>query len=177
MSRRWWRTLPHLGWTALSTRRSPARHREVETEFGKARGEGSSPAAIVSAAIRQVANLHKMKLAVEGGDSIEFAMKRGAPPVHFSREKDVGAALRAWTPPRLLRAMQQLAEASLDMRRNSALAEAIAQRTLLSLAVSARRREFLITNSTDNYAAPSDRRCPPSPPSRAPETACGSRRP
>jgi len=115
--------------------------RDVETEFGKARGEGSSPAAIVSAAIRQVANLHKMKLAVEGGDPIEFAMKRGAPPVHFSREKDVGAALRAWTPPRLLRAMQQLAEASLDMRRNSALAEAIAQRTLLSLAVSARRRE------------------------------------
>jgi DNA polymerase-3 subunit delta len=115
--------------------------RDVETEFGKARGEGSSPAAIVSAAIRQVANLHKMKLAVEGGDPIESAMKRGAPPVHFSREKDVGAALRAWTPPRLLRAMQQLAEASLDMRRNSALAEAIAQRTLLSLAVSARRRE------------------------------------
>ena len=114
---------------------------EVDTEFGKARGEGSSPAAIVSAAIRQVANLHKMKLAVEGGDPIEFAMKRGAPPVHFSREKDVGAALRAWTPPRLLRAMQQLAEASLDMRRNSALADAIAQRTLLSLAVSARRRE------------------------------------
>ena len=115
--------------------------RDVETEFGKARGEGSSPAAIVSAAIRQVANLHKMKLAVEGGDSIEFAMKRGAPPVHFSREKDVGAALRAWTPARLLRAMEQLAGASLDMRRNSALAEAIAQRTLLSLAVSARRRE------------------------------------
>ena len=114
---------------------------EVDTEFGKARGEGSSPAAIVSAAIRQVANLHKMKLAVEGGDSIEFAMKRGAPPVHFSREKDVGAALRAWTPARLLRAMEQLAGASLDMRRNSALAEAIAQRTLLSLAVSARRKE------------------------------------
>ena len=114
---------------------------EVDTEFGKARGEGSSPAAIVSAAIRQVANLHKMKLAVEGGDSIDFAMKRGAPPVHFSREKAVGAALRAWTPPRLLRAMAQLADASLDMRRNAALAETIAQRTLLSIAVNARRRE------------------------------------
>ena len=48
---------------------------EVDSEFGKARASGSSPAAIVSAAIRQVANLHKMKLAVEGGDSIEFAMK------------------------------------------------------------------------------------------------------
>ena len=114
---------------------------EVETEFAKARGGGSSPAAIVSAAIRQVANLHKMKLAIEGGDSIEFAMKRGAPPVHFTRKTAVGVALRAWTPARLLRAMEQLAEASLDMRRNSALAEAIAQRTLLSIAVSARRRD------------------------------------
>ena len=115
--------------------------RDVETEFGKARAGGSSPAAIVSAAIRQVANLHKMKLAVEGGDSIEFAMMRGAPPVHFTRKKLVEAALRAWTPPRLLRAMQQLAEASLEARRNAALAEAIAQRTLLSIAVSARRRD------------------------------------
>ena len=65
----------------------PATPREVETEFGKARAGGSSPAAIISAAIRQVANLHKMKLAVDAGDSIEFAMKRGAPPVHFTREK------------------------------------------------------------------------------------------
>ena len=115
--------------------------RLVESEFGKARAGGSSPAAIVSAAIRQVANLHKMKLAVEGGDSIEWAMKRGAPPVHFTREKAVGAALRAWSPARLLRAMAQLAEASLEARRNAGLAEAIAQRTLLMLSQSARRRD------------------------------------
>jgi DNA polymerase-3 subunit delta len=114
---------------------------EVEIEFGKARAGGSSPAAIISAAIRQVANLHKMKLAVEAGDGIEFAMKRGAPPVHFTREKAVGEALRAWSPPRLVHTMEQLAEASLDMRRNAALAEAIAQRTLLIIAMSARRRD------------------------------------
>lgn len=114
---------------------------EMDTEFGKARAGGSSPAAIVSAAIRQVANLHKMRLAVDGGDSIDFAMMRGAPPVHFTRKNAVEAALRTWTPARLLRAMQQLAEASLEARRNAALAETIAQRTLLSLAVSARRRE------------------------------------
>ena len=114
---------------------------DVDSEFSKARAGGSSPPAIISAAIRHVANLHKMKLAVEAGDSVEWAMKRGAPPVHFSREAAVGAALRTWTPARLLRAMQQLAEASLDARRNAALAETIAQRTLLSIAVNARRRE------------------------------------
>jgi DNA polymerase III subunit delta len=114
---------------------------EVDSEFGKARGSGASPAAIISAAIRHVANLHKMRLAVDGGDSAEFAMKRGAPPVHFSREKDVGAALRTWTATRLIRVMGQLAAASLDMRRNAALAEAIAQRTLLSMAMSARKKD------------------------------------
>ena len=114
---------------------------DVESEFGKARAGGSAASTIVSAAIRQVANLHKMKLAIEAGDTVDFAMKRGAPPVHFSREKIVGEALRAWTPPRLLRTMAQLADASLEARRQPALAEAIAQRTLLSIAVAARRRE------------------------------------
>jgi DNA polymerase III subunit delta len=114
---------------------------DVDSEFAKARAGGSSPAAIISAAIRHVSSLHKMKLAVDEGSSIEFAMQRGAPPVHFTRQKLVGDALRLWTPARLVRAMQQLAEASLDARRNAPLAEAIAQRTLLSLAVNARRRE------------------------------------
>lgn len=113
---------------------------DVDGEFFKARAGGSSPAAIISAAIRHVASLHKMKLAVEGGDSIDFAMQRGAPPVHFTRQKLVGDALRSWSAPRLLRAMQQLAEASLEARRNAPLAEAIAQRTLLSIAVSARKK-------------------------------------
>lgn len=112
---------------------------DADIEFGKARASGSSPAAIVSAAIRQVANLHKMKLAIEGGDSLEFAMKRAAPPVHFTRERLVADALRAWTPVRLVRTMEQLAEASLEMRRNAPLAESIAQRILLSLAVNARK--------------------------------------
>ena len=45
--------------------------------------------------------------------------------------------------------MEQLAEASLDMRRNAALAETIAQRTLLIIAMSARRRDNNSVNHTD----------------------------
>jgi DNA polymerase-3 subunit delta len=114
---------------------------DTETEFSKARAGGASPAAIISAAIRHVANLHKMRLAIDDGDTAETAMARGAPPVHFTRKTLVGAALRAWTGPRLLRAMSQLAEASLEARRNGPLAETIAQRVLLAIAVQARRRE------------------------------------
>jgi DNA polymerase-3 subunit delta len=112
---------------------------DMDGEFAKARAGGSSPAAILSAAIRQVASLHRMRIAIDGGDSAETVMARTVPPVHFTRKTLVGDALRNWTAPRLVRAMQQLAEASLDARRYAPLAEAIAQRTLLALAVNARR--------------------------------------
>lgn len=114
---------------------------EVEREFNKASSEGNSAASIVSAALRYVAQMHRMRMMVDSGDSAEWAMKRGAPPVHFSRQKAVETALRQWSTPRLTRAMGQLAEASFEARKQSSLADVIAQRALLSLAVSAKRRD------------------------------------
>jgi DNA polymerase-3 subunit delta len=111
----------------------------TDTEFGKARADGSSAQAIIGAALRHVANLHKMRVALDGGDSAEFLMRRSG--IHFSRDKTVGEALRLWSAPKLARAMQQLADAALDARRNAKLADAIAQRALLSIATSARRRD------------------------------------
>lgn len=112
---------------------------DMDGEFAKARAGGSSPAAILSAAIRQAANLHRMRLAIDGGESADTVMARTAPPVHFTRKAPVGDALRTWSTGRLQRVMQQLAEASLEARRQAGLADAIAQRTLLALAVNARR--------------------------------------
>jgi DNA polymerase-3 subunit delta len=114
---------------------------EVEREFNKASSEGSSAAGIVSGALRHVAQLHRMRVMIDNGDSAEWAMKRGAPPVHFSRQSAVETALRQWSTPRLARAIAQLAETSFEARRQAGLADVIAQRALLSLAVSARRRD------------------------------------
>ena len=114
---------------------------DVEREFKKAESEGTLPGSIVSGALRQVAQLHKMRLMIDNGNSADYAMMRGAPPVHFSRKSVVESALRIWSAPRLARAMAQLAEASFEARRQTGLADVIAQRALLSLAVSARRRE------------------------------------
>ncbi len=114
---------------------------DVEREFNKASSEGASAASIVSATLRHVSQLHKMRLMIDKGDSADFATKRGAPPVHFSRKPLVENALRSWSSSRLLRAMAQLAEASLEARRQANLADAIAQRALLSIAVAAKRRD------------------------------------
>ena len=50
--------------------------------------------------------------------------------IHFRRKPLVEAALKAWTAERLARVMAMLAEASLDARMQSDLAETIARRAL-----------------------------------------------
>src|SRR5215475_13614434 len=114
---------------------------ELAVQFGKARTAGTAPGAIVSAALRQVAQLHKARLAVEEGAAVSDAAQGIQPFVHFSRKGAIEAALKTWTSARLERAMAELAEAALEARRQSSMTELIAQRALLTLAVNARRKE------------------------------------
>jgi DNA polymerase III subunit delta len=112
----------------------------VETEFAKAMVAGTYPGMIISAAQRQAALLHKASLAVAEGMSAAAAVDSGFPRLHFSRKSNVETALRNFSTARLGTIIEQLAIAALDMRKQSTLAAAIAQRTLLSIAVNAKRR-------------------------------------
>jgi DNA polymerase-3 subunit delta len=114
---------------------------EAESQFAKARAAGTTPGSMLSAALRQLTPLHKMRLAIEDGKSVTQVVETAQPPVHFRRKSMVEAALKAWTAARLERVMAQLAEAALEVRRQPNLAEAIAQRAVLSIASSARRRD------------------------------------
>jgi DNA polymerase-3 subunit delta len=116
------------------------RHAEVEAELAKARTAGTAPGTIISTALRQVAQLHKARLAIEAGASPDQVMNEARPPVHFTRRTLVESALKAWTSARLERAMAQLADAVLETRRQPALAEAVAQRALISIAGAGRRK-------------------------------------
>jgi DNA polymerase-3 subunit delta len=111
----------------------------VETELAKTRTAGTSVGSILFAAQRHVAQLHKWRSAA--GDKARIDVNALMPPVHFSRKASVETALRSWTADRLLRAMTQLADAALESRRQSSLAETIAQRALLQIAVNARKRD------------------------------------
>lgn len=113
---------------------------EVETHFGKARAEGTHPGVIVSAALRHVASLHRMRIAVDEGQSPTSVVEGARPPIHFRRKVEIDKALRAWTSPRLLEAMSSLSDALLETRRQPHLADAIAQRAMMSLATAARKR-------------------------------------
>jgi DNA polymerase-3 subunit delta len=112
---------------------------EVESHFTKARGEGTAPGAIVGAALRHLSSLHRMRIAVEDGQSVTGAVEGARPPVHFRRKAAIEAALRAWTTAKLGDAMNALADALLETRKQAGLAEAIAQRALMTLATAARK--------------------------------------
>jgi len=114
---------------------------DVEIEFAKARAAGTHPGVILSAALRQLSQLHRLRLAADGGQGISAAIESTRPPVHFSRKPLVEAALKIWSGDKLQQAMQQLARAVLDSRRQPMLAETIAHRSLMSLATAARQRK------------------------------------
>jgi DNA polymerase-3 subunit delta len=113
---------------------------DVETQFAKARAAGTYPGVIIGAALRQVAQLHRARLAVEGGASVTEAVASAMPGLHFRRKSLVETAVSTWTAARLERIMARMAEASLETRQRPALAEAVAQRALMAAAEMVRRR-------------------------------------
>ena len=101
---------------------------------------GTYPGIIIASAQRHAAWLHKSALAVGEGTPASQLLDSGFPRLHFSRKPMAETALRNFSPARLVAIIEQLAVAALDMRKQTALAAVIAQRTLLSIAVNARRK-------------------------------------
>jgi DNA polymerase-3 subunit delta len=110
---------------------------ELEARLAKARTAGTPPGSIFFAAQRQVAQLHKWRMAIEAGSG--FSIDTALPPVQFRRKRLVEAALKLWNATRLVAAMADLADAVLASRRNAALDDIITERALLAIAVNARR--------------------------------------
>ncbi|HEX4411968.1 MAG TPA: DNA polymerase III subunit delta [Xanthobacteraceae bacterium] len=110
---------------------------ELEAQLAKARTAGSSAGSILFNAQGQVAQLHKWRTTIEDGGS--FSLDSVQPPLHFRRKTLVEAGLKTWNAARLLNAMAELADATLQSRRNSDLADTIAERALLAIAANARR--------------------------------------
>ncbi len=126
------RALDELVDTAFAGRPS-----DLEAQLAKVRAAGSPVGSIFFAAQRQLAQLHKWRTAIESG--APFSIDSVQPPLHFRRKDAVGAALRQWNAARLTALMAELADAVLASRRTSALADTIAERALLAIAMKARR--------------------------------------
>jgi DNA polymerase-3 subunit delta len=107
---------------------------ELEANFAKAQASGVTAGAIVGAAVRQAAALHRLRLAVDAGRSTRDVVESAIPPIHFSRKDRIAAALDQWSAKGLERILVQLGRCVLDSRQRTKLAYPIVQRALISIA-------------------------------------------
>ncbi len=83
---------------------------------------------------QQALRLAEFRLAIDRGAQAEQVVKQARPPVFFRRQRLVLTQLRAWSLSDLVTAGSTLSANVLAARQNAGLAEAIAGRSLLSLA-------------------------------------------
>jgi DNA polymerase-3 subunit delta len=113
---------------------------DAETEFAKARTAGTSPASLISAALRHVGQLHRARVSLDRRDGLAQAAEIVCGR-NFRRQPLVEAALKAWTATRLEQAMLRIADTLLASRVQTALAESLVERAFLDLAIEARTKK------------------------------------
>jgi DNA polymerase III subunit delta len=110
----------------------------VDEGLQRLAGEGTPPSVLLGAVLRHALALLPAAEDVAGGRSVGEAVGawRG---LHFRRKTAVERQLGAWRPRALRRVIDDLQGAVLDSRRSPDLGSALASRTLLGIAMSARR--------------------------------------
>jgi DNA polymerase-3 subunit delta len=107
--------------------------------LNKAYAAGTQPAAILNAAIRHVTQLHRLKLAIDAGDSPARVVEYARPPVFFRRRPHFERALNRYGSELLAREIVALSDASLAARKDAVLAATITERAILRLAKSGKQ--------------------------------------
>lgn len=108
--------------------------------YAKALKAGIAPDRVITAAIWHVFNLHRMSLLVERGQSVSRVVEGEKPQIHFKRRPKFERALGRLNPALLEKLLADLGTATLTIRRTPDLAESIAERAILALAKTGRKR-------------------------------------
>jgi DNA polymerase III subunit delta len=107
-------------------------------ECDRAVASGESPQTIVLLTQRYFHRLHRLRVAVETGRSVEQAIGQLRPPLHFKQKAVIERQVRAWTSERLGHALSKLGEAARAARLAGNLEAPITEALLVDLALLAR---------------------------------------
>jgi DNA polymerase-3 subunit delta len=99
---------------------------------------GTSPVAIVRMALSHFQRLALAKNEMERGETIDGAMRKLRPPMHFMRQTAFKAQAANWDSPRLLEALDLLLETEALTKTTAVPAETVTARALFSIAAMAR---------------------------------------
>lgn len=109
-------------------------------ELDRAVSAGESAQVVIGALQRHFQRLHRTRLTVDGGQSIEAVVGAIRPPVHFRIRDALVAQCRAWTAAQLGAALTDIAAAQKAARVTAILEDQIAERLVMKLAERIRTR-------------------------------------
>lgn len=110
---------------------------DVDLYFSRARESGAAPGTIASAALRQCATLHRLRISVEKGGSAAEAVRNRT---HFRRAPAWERALQRRSVDQFAAALTQLAAVAFQSRTNPALSESHVHRALIQLAMTGSKK-------------------------------------
>lgn len=103
-------------------------------ESERALAAGESAQAIIGALQRYFQRLHRVRPALDKGQSIDVATRVLRPPLHFKQQAAFAAHCRAWPIAALDKALPRMAEAQKAARLNAELEGPLLERLLIELA-------------------------------------------
>ncbi|MCL4766151.1 MAG: DNA polymerase III subunit delta [Hyphomicrobiaceae bacterium] len=109
-------------------------------EYDRVIASGESPQTVIAAVQRHFQRLHRIRMAIEAGRSMDDAMRQIRPPIHFKARPQLEAQCRAWSSGALIDALSRIGQSARAARLNSALESALAERLILDLASLAAER-------------------------------------
>jgi len=99
---------------------------------------GTSPIQVLRQAMSHFQRLLLVQADAARGESLDSAMRKLRPPVHFARATAFKAQAQRWTEPRLSEALDLLLEAEALTKTTAVPSEAVCGKTLFSVAAMAR---------------------------------------
>lgn len=113
----------------------------MEKTYRRLIGKGTAAFQIIGSAQRHFQMLHAARCRMEArGQTASSQIGSLRPPINFMRRDLVTRALSQWTPTALERLLKRLDSVSLEIRRNTALADSLASTALLAIAIEARQK-------------------------------------
>lgn len=112
--------------------------KKLDTALERLWVSGTSPAAILRMAMSQFQRLALARSEVEKGATLDDAMRKLRPPVHFMRTASFKGQAGLWDSPRLLEALDLLLETEALSRTTAVPAETVTARALFTIAAMAR---------------------------------------
>lgn len=108
------------------------RHAAAVREYERAIASGESAQYVIIAAQRHFQRLHRVRMAVESGASLEDAVRGLRPPLFFKQKDAFNAQVEQWTGATLTRALQRIDETQ-RMSRSGTQAGSIDETVLVDM--------------------------------------------